>query len=93
MAEARKYLDDEMTDQARRRWGREQQATVLGDMSVVPAAIDPRHEPPKPPVPSVPPRPAFEVFDMEFTMWVRPGGALNLHPDPATGKTYRLLSK
>ena len=34
-AEVQSYLDDEMSYQARRRYNREQQATVLGDPSVV----------------------------------------------------------
>ena len=33
--EVQKYLDEEMSYQARRRWSREQQATVMGDPSTV----------------------------------------------------------
>ena len=33
--EVQKYLDEEMSYQARRRWSREQQATVMGDPATV----------------------------------------------------------
>jgi len=35
VAEVQKYLDDEMSYQARRRWSREQQATVMGNPATV----------------------------------------------------------
>lgn len=35
VGEVERYLDDEMTYQARRRYGRKQNATVLGDRDVV----------------------------------------------------------
>ncbi|MBI5165822.1 MAG: SUMF1/EgtB/PvdO family nonheme iron enzyme [Magnetospirillum sp.] len=53
MAEAKAYLDEEMTYQARRRFNREQHATLHGDATrvvarVVPGAKAPRVEPPAP---------------------------------------------
>jgi formylglycine-generating enzyme required for sulfatase activity len=41
--EAKKYLDEEMTYQARRRYGREQVASVQGGGGVVLASYDPKH--------------------------------------------------
>ncbi len=42
LGEVRRYLDDEMTYQARRRFGRDQRATVIGDAATVLATVAPK---------------------------------------------------
>ena len=48
LGEVENYLNDEMTYRARRRYGREQNATVLGDPGAVLAAYGPEGPPRRP---------------------------------------------
>jgi formylglycine-generating enzyme required for sulfatase activity len=51
LGEVRRYLDDEMTYQARRRYGRDQRATVIGDAATVLATVAPETAPKTPAIP------------------------------------------
>lgn len=48
LAEAKRYLDDEMTYRARRAFGREQEASITGSPEIVLAAYEPGRPPERP---------------------------------------------
>ncbi|MCH8309533.1 MAG: SH3 domain-containing protein, partial [Chloroflexi bacterium] len=87
VAEVKAYLDREMTYQARRRYGREQTATVLGDVERVLASITPGAA-----IEPVAAPPLFTVEEMDLDMYTLKNARVRAGPS-ATVEVLTTLDK
>ncbi|MBT6138927.1 MAG: SH3 domain-containing protein, partial [Rhodospirillaceae bacterium] len=88
LGEVKRYLDDAMSYAAKRRYGRTQTATVLGDEGAqLASVVAPKSMPVQAPTPAAP---AFTVTALDQTMVVVDVASLNVRDAPSGAKVGNL---